>query len=204
MLHPDAELRHAGDDKGYGLFAKHPIPAGTLTYVKDALELIIEPDDRRLQSRLQRMLIERYTYREASGSRVLSWDLAKYMNHACSPNTMSTGWGFEIALRDIASGDEITDEYGLFNIERDMPCACGSPHCRRLIRPHDLDRYGNHWDRQLQEPLRQILEVGQPLMPYLDRRVQRQLKRYLRTGSGYRSVHKLAYRPAVAAHCSTG
>lgn len=39
---------------------------------------------------------------------------AEYVSHSCTPITISTGYNVEIAIRDINSGEQVTDEYGLF------------------------------------------------------------------------------------------
>ena len=116
MLHPDTQLGVVSAEIGYGVFATALIPKGTIVYIKDPLEIEIGDDDPRLRDPEMLRIIERYSYIEPGGTRVLSWDLAKYMNHSCDPNSISTGYGFEIAARDIQKGEQITDEYGLLNI----------------------------------------------------------------------------------------
>ncbi len=196
MVHPHAELRHAGDAKGYGLFAKHLIPCGTITYVKDELELVIEPGHPLLSVPHYADMIELYSYIDASGNRIISWDLAKYTNHSCDANTLSTGWGFEIAVRDIHPGEEIVDDYGMFNITEELCCACGSPRCRGTVGPADMDTFGPIWDQQLQPPLAGMFSVSQPLLKWLDKGCLRELKRFIETGRGYRSVSALKHCPA--------
>ena len=105
MLHPDTELGVVGAEIGFGVFATALIPKGAIVYIKDPLEIEIGDDDPRLRDPEMLRIIERYSYIEPGGTRILSWDLAKYMNHSCDPNTISTGYGFEIALRDIQPGD---------------------------------------------------------------------------------------------------
>jgi hypothetical protein len=61
------------------------------------------------------------------------------VNHSCDPNA---GLVIEatdvrlIAIRDIAAGDEIFFDYSTTMNEDDfeMPCACGQPACRKIIR----------------------------------------------------------------------
>lgn len=48
MVHPATELRFINNLKGRGVFAIKPIPKGTLTYVMDELEVVIERGDERL------------------------------------------------------------------------------------------------------------------------------------------------------------
>jgi hypothetical protein len=44
MLHPDTRLQFIDEDIGYGIFATNFIPAGTITYVKDALEIELDAE----------------------------------------------------------------------------------------------------------------------------------------------------------------
>ncbi|MEX0823486.1 MAG: SET domain-containing protein-lysine N-methyltransferase, partial [Balneolaceae bacterium] len=98
MIHPHTELRFVNQKKGRGVFATRFILKGTITYVKDELEIEIPPDDPRLADPAYRDIIETYSYIDRDGTMVISWDHAKYVNHCCQCNTMSTGYGFEIAI----------------------------------------------------------------------------------------------------------
>lgn len=141
MIHPDTELQFINHKKGSGVFATKPIPKGTLTYVKDALEVVIEPGDERLSDPRYKDQIETYSFIDCDGKCVLSWDHAKYVNHCCQCNTMSTGYGFEIAIRDIDESEEITDEYSMFNFSSHMKLHCDKSPCRKLITSDDLKQY---------------------------------------------------------------
>ena len=121
MIHPHTLLKHVSPDMGYGVFASEFIPAGTITYVKDELEIDIESSHDLLQHPDYGPLIDKFAYREPGGRYIIGWDLSKYVNHSCNANTISTGYGFEIALRDIQQGEQLTDDYGLFNISRPHP-----------------------------------------------------------------------------------
>jgi len=123
----------------------------------------------------------------------MSWDIAKYVNHSCEPNTMSTGYGFEIAIRDIAKGDQITDEYGLLNIQNEIPLACRCQNCRKVLRPTDIDTYYPIWDTIIKDALKNIQKVPQPLWPLLEEQTKTDLLYYLRTKRRYKSVYTLKY-----------
>jgi hypothetical protein len=127
--------------------------------------------------------------------RIVSWDLAKYVNHCCDCNTMSTGYGFEIALRDIHPGEEITVEYGLFNIPEPMPLYCGCTHCRGLLTAADIDRYHATWDRAVQEALSRLESVSQPLWSLVPPEIAEAVRSYLHTRRDYRSVLTLKATP---------
>lgn len=193
MLHPQTEIGAVSPDIGVGVFARAFIPKGTIVYIKDPLEISVADGDPRLVHPATRGIIDRYSYTEPTGARIISWDLAKYVNHSCNPNTISTGYGFEIAIRDILEGDEITDDYGLLNIEKAMPCFCGSANCRQHIHPDDLQRYYQAWDTRVRESLALFSEVEQPLAEWLDDLTHHQLQRYLDKGMDYVSVNRLYF-----------
>lgn len=193
MLHPQTELGNVSPSIGFGVFARSFIPKGTIVYIKDPLEITISPGDLRLDLPDMRTIVDRYSYLEPTGAKVISWDLAKYVNHNCDPNTISTGYGFEIAIRDIHEGEEITDDYGLLNIEKPMTCSCGSSKCRKRVRPDDLQRYYPGWDIKVKEALSCYLSVTQPLSYLLDDLTRFQLERYLAKGTGYIPVNQLYF-----------
>lgn len=201
MVHPHTELRHVSDAIGDGVFATELIPKGTLVYVKDPLEIDLSIGAFESLSNPVQKIADKYSYIDERGHRILSWDIAKYVNHSCEPNTVSSGYGFEIAIRDIEAGEQITDEYGLFNLEWSIECHCGSASCRGVIRGGDIDEYYPRWDEWVIDALKQFSSVEQPLRTYLAESKARALEKYLRTGKGYRSVYELKYRvprPAAA------
>lgn len=192
MMHPDTELKFISPEIGYGVFAKVLIPQGTIVYVADDLDIRIPIGDERVENPLYEPSIKRYCILE-NGCYVLCWDIGKYVNHCCNPNTISTGYGFEIALRDIAAGEQITDEYGLFNMEDKMEFICHHADCRRRLRSDDIDVYGAKWDEKVKPVLQQLQQVPQPLFSYLDDETREALSHYLATGENYRSVTVLKY-----------
>lgn len=197
MMHPHTRLNFINEQVGYGVFATAPIPAGTITYVADALEIAIPAESALLQNSVYRSLIDKYATVEPGGQRLVSWDIAKYVNHCCHCNTMSTGYGFEIALRDIAPGEEITDEYGLFNLEWEMNLACSHANCRRRLQRSDFDTFAAVWDAQIQAVLPCCLHVEQPLWSLLDGSTLADLIHFLATGEGYKSVTALRSKAAT-------
>lgn len=53
----------------------------------------------------------------------------RYINHSCNANTVVKDRS-DVAVRDIASGEEITSDYLDLGTE-DFECNCGSANCRR-------------------------------------------------------------------------
>lgn len=191
MIHPCTELRLVSKEVGYGVFATAFIPKGTIVYIKDALEVVVKPDDPLRNDPRYSEIIEKYSYMEPNGNMVLSWDIAKFVNHCCNCNIISTGYGFEIAIRDIQADEEITDEYGLFNSGWEMDLVCKQPGCRKKLTSADLEDNFPIWDEKIQSAFRKFNEVSQPLLKYIDQETYTQLKKYLEKGEDYRSVINL-------------
>ena len=137
---------------------------------------------------------EKYSYIDERGVRIISWDIAKYVNHCCNCNTISTGYGFEIALRDIQPNEQITDEYGIFNLEWDMEVDCPYPNCRRRIENADFDRYYKEWDEKIRKVLIHVFDIDQPLLPLVSDLTVESLIDFLQDRSIYRSVYALRYK----------
>ncbi|QGY39548.1 SET domain-containing protein-lysine N-methyltransferase [Pseudodesulfovibrio cashew] len=196
MIHPDTEVRFIDPAMGRGVFATADIPCGTIVYVKDRLEIELTDEAFHALDEPLRAQAEKYAYTDERGVRILSWDNAKYVNHRCDCNTISTGYGFEIAIRDIACGEEICDDYGLFNVEEDIPVSCNCPCCRGTIRPDDIETHHEEWDRMIIPALARVPEVEQPLMAYMEDNDKRKLRAYLCAEAPYTSVTALRYKSA--------
>ncbi|MEQ9402918.1 MAG: SET domain-containing protein [Cyclobacteriaceae bacterium] len=201
MIHPKTEIKHINDLVGYGVFAKEMIPEGTIVYVKDSLEIIVSPTDYLLYSPEMQESIEKYSYIDEYGNRIISWDFAKYVNHCCNCNTISTGYGFEMAIRDIQAGEQITDEYGIFNLEAEIPLVCGEKNCRKKVAPSDFEEHYKEWDQKIQKSIAKLFDVNQPLMPLIDSETRQQLDRYFKDPKMYRSVYSLKYKKEGQTTC---
>ena len=191
MIHPNTELRFISESIGYGVFATSDIPEGTIVYVKDSLELVVSPTDYLLHTPEMQEVVEKYSYIDEKGNRIISWDFAKYVNHCCNCNTISTGYGFEIAIREIKKGEQITDEYGIFNLDYPMTLVCGEPGCRKVIRPEDFDNYYEQWDHKIRHSISHLFTVEQPLMPFVEKETREQLDEFFQNPERYRSVYSL-------------
>lgn len=191
MIHPDTELVHINNEIGYGVFAKKLIPAGTITYVKDSLEIQISPTDYLMYSPDMQNQIEKYSYIDEKGYRIISWDFAKYVNHCCNCNTISTGYGFEIAIRDIQPGEQLTDEYGIFNIEEPIELCCGQEGCRKVVKPEDFDDHYQSWDIKIKSNIVNLFKVEQPLLHLVEEETRSELDAFFANPEKYKSVYSL-------------
>jgi hypothetical protein len=112
MLHPHTELRFINDRIGYGVVATCLIPRGTITWVRDDLDRAFSAAQVAQMAPLYHAIVAKYCFVDARGNFILCWDLARYLNHACDPTCRSAGYDFELAMRDILPGEELTDDYG--------------------------------------------------------------------------------------------
>lgn len=194
MMHPDTELRFVSPEIGFGVFASRFIPVGTITYVQDSLDISIDAGQYATLGQLQKQTVDRYAFIDPDGNRVLCWDHAKYVNHCCHANTISTGYGFEIAIRDIMAGEQVTDDYGLFNLPYAMDVICAKPDCRKTISGKDIARYYSGWDARIIESLKVADKVPQALLPYLDDEIRESVFSYIAGKSEYISVLETQYQ----------
>ena len=195
MMHPDTELRPVAESIGLGVFAKKAIPKGTIVYTMDPLEVVISNKRKQSLSEAVNKILDKYSYIDARRRYILSWDHAKFVNHSCEANTITSGYGFEIAIRDIAAGEEITDDYGLLNIEQSMECHCGSPACRNWINREDSFSMAKLWDQQIKSALSLLQSVDQPLISLFPECVPSSLTSYLMKKSRYKSVRTVLIKP---------
>jgi hypothetical protein len=163
LIHPDSELRFISPAIGYGLFATRVIPKGTVTWAGDPLDQIITPVQLCSLPKLLNDQAHRYSYLNGRGDRILCWDHGRFVNHSCAAACLSPGFDFEIAVRDIAAGDEITDDYGTLNPEEPFECLCDAPRCRGQVLPDDPLRHGTEWDALIAAAFPAIQRVDQPL-----------------------------------------
>ncbi len=194
MIHPNTQLRYIGEPIGSGVFASTDIPEGTIVYVKDSLELVITPTDYLMHDFSMKEVIDKYSYIDENGNRIVSWDFAKYVNHCCNCNTISTGYGFEMAIRDIKEGEQITDEYGIFNLDSEMTLMCGEQGCRKVIRPEDFDDHYQEWDKKIRGSIGKLFEVEQPLMPFIEEKTRKELDDFFLNPESYKSVYTLKHK----------
>jgi uncharacterized protein len=165
VIHPDTELKFVNDLIGMGVFAKKFIPKGTITWVRDDLDIIIPESRVPMLPKMVQDIIDKYSYRWGD-EYILCWDAARYMNHSCEPSCFGT-YNFEIAVRDIEPGEELTGDYSIYGINADesLTCACGKPSCRHQILPDDPVRMVDAWDDLYLPAFAFISTVPQPLMP---------------------------------------
>ncbi|MGB7785604.1 MAG: SET domain-containing protein [Salinimicrobium sp.] len=193
MMHPDTELRFINDELGYGVVATKFIPMGTITWVQDELDQVLEPSQvERMRPEVQK-LVDKYSFRNNRGDLVLCWDLAKYVNHSFNSNCLSTAYDFELAVRDIQPGEELTDDYGYLNVsEPFVPRDEGT--ARKTVFPDDLLHYHREWDEQLAKAFNSFEKIAQPLKQLVAQQHLQRLEELLQKQMPVDSILSLYYR----------
>jgi hypothetical protein len=170
MVHPHTELRFVSSTIGWGVFATRPIPRGAITWALDSLDQCFTPAQRAALPAYAQEQMEKYSYVDRRGNHVLCWDHARFFNHSCAANCLSVGYDFELAIRDIGVGEELTDDYGALNLSEPFPCLCGVQTCRGRILPDDPAHHSAHWNTLARDAFFLITTVPQPLWDVVSER----------------------------------
>jgi hypothetical protein len=162
MIHPNTEVKFISYDVGYGLVATEFIPAGTITWALDQLDREFTPIQIESLEQIYKDILDTYTYRNSNGNFVLCWDNGRYVNHSFNSNCLTTAYDFEIAIRDIQPGEQLTDDYGYLNIPRPFR-GINEGTRRKIVYPDDILRYYKVWDKKISKVFPRITKLKQPL-----------------------------------------
>ncbi|HPE83137.1 MAG: SET domain-containing protein [Aequorivita sp.] len=162
MIHPKTELKFISKEIGYGVVATEFIPAGTITWALDDLDREFTPSKLKRMNPLYQNILETYCYRNNKGNFILCWDYGRYVNHSFKSNCISTAYDFEIAIRDIQPGEELTDDYGYLNVSEPFK-GIDEGTRRKTVYPDDLLNHSEVWDKKLIKRFPNIIKVEQPL-----------------------------------------
>ncbi|NND88287.1 MAG: SET domain-containing protein [Flavobacteriaceae bacterium] len=195
MIHPDTELRFIDKEVGHGVVATRFIPAGTITWVLDPLDREFTPEQLQKMPALFQRDLKIYSYRNNIGNYVLCWDHGRYVNHSFRSNCMSTAYDFEIAIRDIHPGEQLTDDYGYLNVEEPFhPVDEGTD--RKIVYPDDLKNYSDSWDQKIAEIFPKILKHEQPLFQVMSVTMQDKIKNIIEQQAPITSIESVYYDPS--------
>ena len=170
MIHPHTELKFISNEIGYGVVATQHIPAGTITWVLDKLDREFSPLEFQSLEPIYQNILDTYTFRNNQGNFVLCWDNGRYVNHSFNSNCLTTAYDFEIAIRDIQPGEQLTDDYGYLNISSPFK-GIDEGTKRKIVYPDDLLKYYKLWDKKIQKVFNKIVELEQPLKPVISDRL---------------------------------
>ncbi len=167
MIHPYTEIKHISPEVGYGVVAKEFIPMGTITWVLDKFDREFTVNEYNSLEPIYKDILETYAYKNNKGNLVLCWDNGRFVNHSFNSNCLTTAYNFEIAIRDIHPGEQLTDDYGYLNIDKPFR-GINEGTRRKIVYPDDLPRYYKTWDKKLVKAFKYISKVNQPLRELLN------------------------------------
>jgi hypothetical protein len=163
MMHPDTELRFVSEEIGLGVFATKMIPKGTIVWVLDDLDIILDEAYVESLDPIRKQVVYKYAYQHDEGKYVLCWDHARYVNHSFHANCVATAYEFELAARDIHPGEEITCNYATLGEDEPFYCMPEEGSFRTRVMPDDYLYFYKEWDDQARDAFRHFLLVQQPL-----------------------------------------
>jgi SET domain-containing protein len=157
-LHPAVEVRPSSIE-GSGLFAVTRIAEGTVVSRLGG-ELVSGRQLREMLSVPDHPYIDTITVADDVHLVLPPRRPNGLGNHSCDPNLWWVGPYELAARRDIATGEELTNDYSTSTGESafTMDCTCGSALCRGVVtgddwrRPELRERYGEHWIPALNWP----------------------------------------------------
>jgi len=196
MIHPDTEVRFISKEKGYGVVATKFIPKGTITWVQDDLDQIFKRDQISCMNPFIKEYLNKYSFTNKNGDRVLCWDNGKFVNHSFTPSCFSTAYDFEIAIRDIHPGEELTDDYGYLNVEEPFTCIDENTF-RKTVYPDDLLRFHKEWDALLLENAPAVLKRDQALLDLIPKKTWGEFMNAVYNPSQMRSILECYYEQST-------
>ncbi len=192
MIHPSTCIRYINETIGHGVFATAHIAKGTILWVTDSLDRCFTSAQLASMDKMQREVILNHSFRNNKGEFVLCWDHTRYVNHSFSPNSYPTAYGLEIAIRDIESGEQITNDYGFLNIiEPFEPVDEGFG--RGKVTPNDLATFSTEWDKTIEAVIPVLFQQNQPLRPLIKDTIWEELRQVADGNTAMRSVRELWY-----------
>lgn len=171
MIHPDTEIKFINHQVGYGVVATKFIPKGTITWALDKLDITFTPSDIINLEPIYKDILDKFTFRDRLGNSILCWDNARYVNHSFNSNCVTTAYDYEIAVRDILVGEELTDDYGYLNIEAPFECLPENGTSRTIVKPDDLLHFHKEWDVKLIDGFSNFDKVPQALKVLISKEV---------------------------------
>lgn len=196
MIHPHTELKWISKEIGYGVVATQFIPAGTITWVLDKLDREFPAEKLDKFPPLYKNILETYCYRNNKGNYVLCWDNGRYVNHSFKSNCLSTAYDFEIAIRDIQVGEELTDDYGYLNVTEPFK-GIDEGTRRKTVYPDDLLKHSKGWDKKLIQNFPKIPTVDQPLKDLMKPQLWETIKKIAEGKKEMESIGAIYYRPST-------
>jgi hypothetical protein len=189
MIHPSTELKFISKEIGYGVIATKFIPAGTITWVLDKLDREFTPTDLDKLEPIYQDILDTYTFRNSDGNFILCWDIGRFVNHSFNSNCLTTAYDFEVAIRDIQVGEQLTDDYGYLNISKPFR-AIDEGTKRKVVYPNDLEKYYKIWDKKLEKVFPLIKNLEQPLHELISKKTWSEVENVALKKKPMESIYK--------------
>ncbi|MDQ4140561.1 MAG: SET domain-containing protein, partial [Bacteroidota bacterium] len=120
---------------------------------------------------------------------------SRFINHSFHSNCISTAYNFELAVRDIYPGEELTDDYGYLNPTEPFECLPEPGTTRTKVMPDDLLHYHQEWDAQIKAAFTYFNQVAQPLGELIEEQYQEKVKQIAAGLSEPDSILNCYYQP---------
>lgn len=163
MIHPHTELTFISPEIGYGVIATKFIPKGTITWAFDKLDRSFTQAEYEGMEDVYKDILYKYCYRDNKGNYILCWDNSRFFNHSFNSNCISTAYNFELAVRDIKPGEEMTNDYGYLNAFQPFEVQQEPLSGRTSVMPDDLLHFYKEWDEKIRQAFKVFNKVNQPL-----------------------------------------
>lgn len=197
MIHPDTEVRFISKEKGYGVVATKLIPRGTITWVQDELDQVFSREKTANLNPYIKKYLDTYSFTNKNGEMVLCWDNGKFVNHSFRPSCFSTPYDFEIAIRDIHPGEELTDDYGYLNVEKPFHVIDEGTE-RKTVYPDDILTFHEQWDAIIKENAPEVLKAEQSLRALISEKIWNEFVNAVYHAHSMKSILECHYQRNVA------
>ena len=145
---------------GMGMFARAPIRQGEIVFIKGGH--ILRKEDVFSSDTISSYLPLDGEYFIGATNPEEEPGIKLFINHSCDPNCGIRGEITFVALRCIATHEEVTIDYATVDDEDySFSCACGSPRCRKRVTGRDWKipelqrRYRGFFARYLADKIRE-------------------------------------------------
>jgi uncharacterized protein len=101
---------------GVGLFAAQFVSKGTKTWkLKPKIDMVIKTSEYKNLPKTFRKNIDHHIYQcKFTKKWIFCTDDARFMNHSTKPNIKTVRGMYDVSLRDIKKGEELTEDYDRF------------------------------------------------------------------------------------------
>jgi SET domain-containing protein len=121
---------------GYGVYAKKKIPKGSIVITECIHCSKISPKLAEEEVRRDFILSHAPISKRSKPDFILPCDKRiYYLNHSCNANILNAGLGFDLAVREIQAGEEVTFDYrSMYDDNIQFKCQCQAENCQGYIR----------------------------------------------------------------------